>query len=136
MALLAINGLGLRLIGARKASEQGVFYGTIWLTAFFFPLIPIRRIKLRPQPGTRGSFSYQELERTPLVASEIALSYLWGLLVPIVAIAPLILSIPEIATAIGLPELVQVPLMVAGIVWLVVLTWKLKDWDERRWFAT
>ncbi|MCB8945715.1 MAG: hypothetical protein H6658_18355 [Ardenticatenaceae bacterium] len=130
---MRINGVGTTFLGISPMDETGVATATWWFTFLYLPLLPLgrRRVRFLPHKGT--GFSYQELERLPLNGREIALTYLTGwLLFPLLMLGPMALSIKEVWLAMGLPLSLQVPYLIAAIIWVVVLVWKLSDWHEAR----
>ena len=129
---MRINGIGTMWLGA-SGREGNECYATLWFTVLFAPMIPIRRARLQLLPHHGAGFSYRELEKTPLAGREIlsTLMFSW-LLIPVLALGPLILAISEVQRALGIPESFQMPMIIGAIVWLVVLVWKLADWHENR----
>ncbi|KKW33415.1 MAG: hypothetical protein UY76_C0003G0020, partial [Candidatus Uhrbacteria bacterium GW2011_GWA2_52_8d] len=49
-------------------------------------------------------------------------------------LTPAILAIHEVSKAVGIPKSGETPLMLFAVIWIVLLVWKFKDWDEHRWF--
>lgn len=49
----SLNGFGLRYLDAQKREADGAVTMTLWLTAAFFPVAPVRRERLQIQTDTR-----------------------------------------------------------------------------------
>lgn len=133
--MLSINGFGARYIGIRKTNKPDERSATMWITALYFPIIPIGRHIVQPKSlhGTR--FEYFVLEKTPLNWKEIFLTYLFGwIIIPIAGLTPMAFAVIEVQEALGIPNSLQAPIMVLGIIWIIIFLWKLADWDENRWF--
>lgn len=86
--------------------RNGDAEATIWLVAAFFPIAPLRRVRLRVHTSgekpsffalnSGGSFqiSYDELETVPNSPARIARTYLKGwVLTPLILLAPLLVMI-------------------------------------------
>lgn len=133
--IISINGCGLRLMSATKTQTPGIFHATLWLTFLFIPLIPLKRFTIRPIKKERFRFTYDQLESLSLDFKAILKTYLSSIGMILALLTPVILSITEIQTALGIPDSTQWILMFLAIIWLVVFIWKFLDWDEKRWFT-
>jgi len=138
MKIFSINGTGLRFYGISNPDQDGRSSATVWVTFFFFPLIPVRRVILTRKVTLPRDFVYTIHEKQSLRLKEIASTWMWGLIiVPVLLLAPLVLCIREVATAIGIPTDgngfgLYETLILFSIVYLVVFVWKWKDWIDRR----
>lgn len=133
--MFSFNGVGLRFYGIRKTPDPQTRTATAWASLFFLPLFPLYRALIRPTRQKGFSLQYQELGRTRLQLKEILLTYLFGwILVPLTLFAPLALAVQEVQQFIGVPTSLSIPLMVVALLWFVLFLWKLKDWDDKRWF--
>ena len=65
--------------------------------------------------------------------NEIATTYLVGwLLLPALVMWPFPILVIEIWRALGLPESLHPFAVGFSILWMVVVVWRLADWDEKR----
>lgn len=82
------NGCGTSYYGRRHPAEDGSYVTTLWVTAVWIPLLPLRSYRVRPVgKGTNvvvhSSQSYQVL-RVPLCWPQVRNVYLWA--IPILAV--------------------------------------------------
>ncbi len=132
---VSLNGCGTRYLGVRKTGTPGQRTATLWITLFFLPLVPLSRAILLPVRKRPFVLEYKFLGTTPLVAKEILLTYLFGwLVIPLCGLAPMVLAVHEVQQALGIPQALEIPVILVAIGWLVLFVWKLRTWDIRRWF--
>ncbi len=112
---------------------EGISTATNWFTIVFLPVFPIRRMRVKFLPHTGSGFSYQIISNEKLVLTELlkTLLYCW-FLIPIFGFAPLIIAFKEVWTALGLPPSLQIPYLIVGVIWIMVLIWKTADRHEAR----
>jgi hypothetical protein len=142
-----IQGIGIKLMGFSKVDEFGCCYATKWFTTFYLPIIPLERIKIKRDTENPRIFQYSILEqgKSPDLKNILS-TYLFGwILIPLFIFTPAVLSIREVAHAIGVPEttfedmdhafdhfgLYQF-IMAFSLVWTIGIILKLKSWDEKR----
>ena len=130
---MRINGIGTTLLGISKPDGEGISTATKWFTFVFLPIFPIRRMRVRFLPHKGSGFSYQIISNERLVLAELlkTLLYCW-VLIPLIGFAPLIFALKEIWTALGLPKSLQIPYIIAGVIWVGVIIWKTADRHEER----
>ncbi|GEM_PF-4949550 len=143
------NGIGTRFLGFSKTEAGDAYYATNWFTFLFFPVIPLYRAKVilkkTEQDWSVLKKKYDILSKEKLSAKEIFSTYLFGwILIPLFIVWPVIFCITEVADVIGLPPsefkgLINGPnfgvreyLFFAALIWIVVVAWKLKKWDDKR----
>ncbi len=128
---MRINGIGTMFLGAQPTEQPSQKHATLWFTLFFAPIVPLRRARLELLPHRGTGFSARELERTPLVMSEVLRTYAFGWVVfPALLFGPFLL-IP-LREAVGLSESFQIPSILVPIAWLCVAAWRGMDWHEGR----
>lgn len=130
-----INGIGTWFLGvSRSPSDPTVRHATSWITFLWIPLFPLRRYKIKPIRVRPNHLRFQILGKEKLIFSEVLRTYFFGfILMPLAALGPLVLAIKEVQTALGIPEMLQVPVMFVSILWLIIFVWKLKNWEENQW---
>lgn len=130
-----MNGVGTWFLGvSRSASDPTVRHATSWVTFLWLPVFPLGRYKIKPIRVRPNHLQFQTLGKEKLILGEILRTYFFGLiLMPLAALSPLVFSIKEVQEALGVPEVLQVPVMVFSILWLAGFVWKLKDWEENQW---
>jgi hypothetical protein len=89
------------------------------------------RVRFLPHHGS--GFTYQIISNEKFVLSEFlkTLLYCW-ILIPLLAFTPLIFAFKEVWTALSLPESIQIPYIVPGVIWIGVVIWKTADRHETR----
>jgi hypothetical protein len=106
----------------------------MWLTFLFLPLIPLYGVYAVPAKN-KGQLSFSSIHKKKLDWWSVLRTYLYGwILMPLLIFWPVPLVIHETQVALGLPAAFEIPLDFLAILWLVVAVWKLKNWDEERWF--
>lgn len=130
-----LNGIGTKFYGFTPVDAQGCCYTTNWFTFLYFPVTPLWRAKIKRDPSRPQTFSYQLLQKTPLVPGEILRTYLYGWIIgPVAAFWPLIISVREVAEMLGVNTDGSFYNWMIGfaIVYFVIFIWKWRDWDEKR----
>ena len=141
--MATINGIGTRFNGISKPNEQGVITATCWFTFIYLPIIPLWRAELIREITNPNEFRYWVINKQPIQIKEVLQTYMFGwIITPLLWFGPLILCIKEIAMYMGLlsSEPVNVfshfewyeGMIVFSILYMLVFTWKWKDWDEKR----
>lgn len=130
---MRINGIGTTLLGISKPDDQGTSTATVWFTFVFLPIFPIRRLRVRFLEHQGSGFTYQVISYEKLVLSELLKTLLFGwLLIPLFAVAPLILSVKEVWTGLGFPGSLQIPYIILCVIWVGVVIWKTADRHDAR----
>lgn len=138
-------GTGVRLIGIRPASEAGRSIATLWLTAFYLPVLPLaRRVVQFVEPGVSEA-RWLTVEATPLRAREVARTYLHGwVLFPLLLVGPFVAGslifeltqLPHHGELAGLIRtvgtLVAIVPILLGVPWFAVAIYRLARWDQDR----
>lgn len=134
----SINGIGTGFNGFSQPDGEGHVTATKWFIFLYFPVLPLWKAKLKRQLTESHVFQYHLLSYEKMTAKEILTTYLYGWLVaPVLFFGPLILSIREVAAAIGIPTEnagfgIYQALITFSILYLVIVVWKWKDWMEER----
>lgn len=135
---VSINGTGTKFYGISLPDAEGKSTATLWVTFLFLPLVPLKRVTIKRQLTDPRRFVYTEVARENFSTKEILMTYLFGwIITPLAWFGPLVLCIREVASAIGIPtEGDSTPLwtgmIVFAILWLIVFTWKWKDWLDKQ----
>ncbi len=96
------NGTGTSYLALGEPDDEGWMPATVWLTFFFLPILPLRRVKvrlLREQYSSMGlsSNESQELqiaEILPFSLLEVIKTYFFGwIFVPVVVLWPIVLAV-------------------------------------------
>ena len=129
-----INGIGPVHLGAEARRPDGTRWATLWFTALFLPVIPIRRERLELLDHRGTGYAFRVVERGPHAWARIARTFAFGwLLVPLLVGAPLTLLVSEVwRDRLGFDASTQNIAIGAWIVWLIAWVWGLAQWHERR----
>ncbi|MES2131171.1 MAG: hypothetical protein V4506_02410 [Bacteroidota bacterium] len=133
-----INGVGTGFNGFSQPDEDGNITATKWFTVLYFPVLPLWKAKLKRQLTTSDVFQYQLISYEKMNAKEILTTYIYGwLFTPVLFFWPLVLSVREVAAAIGIPTEnagfgIYEAMITFSILYLVIFVWKWKDWMEER----
>ncbi len=129
---MRINGIGTTYLGVTGRAGQHC-HATLWLTFLYLPVVPFARHQLELLPHKGSGYSIRVLGRGALSVPEVAKTYLFGWVIfPIVLLAPLVVAIREVRTALRIPDSLETGIIAGGILWLIVAVWKLADWHEAR----
>lgn len=141
-----INGIGTRFLGYSPIDQNRCCYVTEWITFFYLPVVPLTRMKIERALTKPNEFKYRIIEKSKLQFIQIIKTYFFGwLLFPVLLFTPLILCVRSIADKIGIPKAkflglanpdssfgVYEFMIIFGIIWFIVFTVILKNWDEKR----
>ena len=140
MRTFSIFGTGLRVYGL-EAEPPDLVIVTQWITVFFVPVLPIRRLKCRytgesePGPHWEGGFVLDEIERQALSLPSIIGTYVAAVVYLVVAIGPLVLILWRIANRAAMPF--EAALAIASAVWPVAfviwIDYQQKQFLESTW---
>lgn len=131
MRTYSVYGTGLRVYGL-EAEPPDLAIVTQWISVFFLPIFPIRRLKCRyigesePGPNWEGGFVFEEIERLQLSLPSILSTYAAAVVCVVVAVGPLMLILWRIANRAAMPF--EAALAIASAVWPVVFVF----WIDRR----
>lgn len=142
--MIQINGTGVRFYGYADRGPGGDVVATKWFSLFYLPLLPLRRLRIRPTRYARAGASDMEFEvlaeERPRLR-EVLATYAWcwvGL--PVAFGGPFVAA--SVASARGLLPpargLLHAGLteyiFLASCLYVAVLAIALRRWDQRRAF--
>ena len=83
------NGIGTKIYGKAQKGADGSYVATNWFTFAYFPIIPLRSMRIREVSTTgfnaivvaHSKFTYQDLGTVPMKDNlrQICLTWLWTL---------------------------------------------------------
>ena len=125
-----LNGTGTTYLGAGKPYPDGWRSATLWFVVFGMPILPLRRVILRPV-GETSEFTGETLHFEFLSSGwvwplEVLATYAvyWGLVLP-AALGPIVGMIIVAAShrelVKDLPKGIAYTLIFGSLIWLVVL---------------
>jgi hypothetical protein len=143
---LGTFGCAVRLLDYRKVDE-GVYDATNWVTLFFFPIVPLRTLRIRPRTAevlnlgaaVVSRYNFDLLAESSTPPARIARMYVFAwVLVPVVMAGPGAGAVVFAKTHDGgAPSPLKTALLLAAVVWGVVVVGllnhrreKLYDWGD------
>jgi hypothetical protein len=144
MAMLQIKGTGVRFYGYTDRAPDGSIVATKWVSLFYFPLLPLSRLRIRPTRYARvGAFDmpFEILAEERPRPREVLATYAWcWIVLPVVLGGPFAAFAAAGARGLlpparglfhaGLTEYV----FLAVCLYAGVLAFALRRWDRGRAF--
>lgn len=137
---LGTVGCGVRLLDYRKVDE-GIYDATSWVTLFFFPVVPLRTLRIRPRTAEGvnlgaavvSRYDFELLAESSTPPARIVRMYLFAwILVPVVMAGPVAAAFVFAKTHDGgTPSPLRTALLLAAVVWGVVVVGLLNHRREK-----
>ncbi len=136
--MATLNGIGTKFNGFQNSSAEGISEVTLWITFFYFPIIPLKAYTIKRHATDMREFRYDVLEKKSLQLKSVLITYFYGWIVtPILWFWPMPFAVREVGEYLGYTNEnaeggIYYFIITFAILWIVVFAWKWKDWDERR----
>ena len=86
---IRVNGFGAAWLDLERADEDNESRATLWITAFFLPIVPVRSAILRVRKIEFGALTYEDCGGCPLRPLAVILTYVrYWLLYPALLFGP------------------------------------------------
>ena len=139
-------GCGVRLLDYRKVDEH-VYDATRWVTVLFFPLVPLKTWRIRPQTAealnlgavVQSRYNFDLLAERVTPPTRVVRMYLFAwILVPVAMAGPLAGALTFAKTHdAGAPSPLKTALLLSAAIWGVIVVGilnhrreKLFDWGD------
>ncbi len=120
-------GFGVKLLDYRPLGD-GIYDATRWFTVFFFPVVPLTTLRIRPKTAQATNlgavvetrYDFDLLGERPTPGERIIRMYLFAwLLVPSLAFGPVVFVIMSLRR--GGPSTLGIYALVAAAIWMTVV---------------